>query len=329
MANQILLLTRKTETHRDLSEVLKSLDARCRSCTPITPLECITRCQVYKLKNELRTLREAMDNPKYLNELLNVLKNETRIQILQTIANGKYSLSKLQQELKKTGHRQSQETIVEEYLRPLMAVGLVTESRDEYYATTFGSRLTEQLGCFPEFAGKLPAHSECYEEILLQSLLGGDKTFEDIELVIPPKIASRILKRLRLTGLIETPEDREYVFFVKSKRDESKETFTAAERKTYDAVLYEGIPAGKLAKKTGLSMRKTYKCLRRLKGKKLVFTRRIPKTYGLTCKGAKLATVLQELEQIIDDTWNSTEQVMQGATRILKVGGLANHAMLP
>ena len=68
-----------------------------------------------------------------------------------------------------------------------MAVGLATEARDEYYATTFGRRITELLGCFPEFAEKLPAHSECYEETLLQSLLSGPKTFEEIETLIPPK----------------------------------------------------------------------------------------------------------------------------------------------
>ena len=107
-----------------------------------------------------------------------------------------------------------------------MAVGLATEAREEYYATNFGGRLTELLENFPEFAEMLPAHSECYEEILLQSLLSGPKTFEDIEALISPKIASRILKRLRSVGLIETPEERDYIFFFKSKRDPDKETFS-------------------------------------------------------------------------------------------------------
>ena len=128
-----------------------------------------------------------MDNPNYIKELFNVLKNETRLHILQAIVNGRYSVSQLQQELKKTGHTHSQDTINEEYLQPLMAVGLATEAREEYYATNFGGRLTELLENFPEFAEMLPAHSECYEEILLQSLLSGPKTFEDIEALISPK----------------------------------------------------------------------------------------------------------------------------------------------
>jgi DNA-binding HxlR family transcriptional regulator len=49
-----------------------------------------------------------------------------------------------------------------------------------------------------------------------------------------------------------------------------------------------------------------------LKGKKLVFIRKTPKAYGLTCKGEKLASVLQELQQIVEETWSSSEQVMHG-----------------
>jgi predicted transcriptional regulator len=251
-----------------------------------------------------------MNKPNYIKELFNVLKNETRLHILKAIVNGRYSVSQLQQELKKTGHSHSQDTINEEYLQPLMAVGLATESRDEYYATKFGGRLTNLLGAFPEFAEMLPSHSECYEETLLRALLAGPKTFDEIESLISSKIASRILKRLRSVGLIETPEERDYIFFFRSKRDPSKETFTEMERKVYDTLPSEGISAGKISKETGLSMRRTYKYLRGLKGKKLVFIRRTPKAYGLTCKGEMLATVLQELQQIVDETWSYSQQVI-------------------
>jgi DNA-binding HxlR family transcriptional regulator len=251
-----------------------------------------------------------MDNPNYIKELLNVLKNETRIHILQAIVNGRYSVSQLQQELKKTGHSHSQDTINAEYLLPLMSVGLANEARDEYYATMFGGRLTELLGTFPEFAEMLPAHSECYEETLLQSLLTGPKTFEEIEALISPKIASRILKRLRLTNLIKTPMERDYIFFFRSKRDPVKEVLSTTERKIYDSIPNEGISAGKLAKETELSMRRIYQYLRGLKGKKLIFLRKTPKVYDLTCKGEMLASVLHGLQEIVEETWNSSEKVM-------------------
>ena len=304
--------TALSEQYRDLPEMLRTLDAECRNCAPLTPLKCVERCVVWKLKNELRQLRETMGNPNFVKELFNVLKNETRFHILNAIVKGRYSVSQIQQDLKKLGCLHSQDTICEEYLRPLVNVGLATVAREEYYATIFGGRLTELLLGFPEFVTVLPAHSECYEEALLTALLAGSKTFKEVETVVSPKVASRVLKRLKSRGLIETPEARAYVFFFKSKRDPKKETFSSTERKVYHSIPEEGISAKDLAEKTDLSMRRVYKYLRGLKGKKLVFTRKTPKVYSLTSKGEKLASLLQELEKLIEDVWNSSEQVING-----------------
>jgi len=306
----IVFTSRSAKRNRDLAEMLRTLDTECRSCAPLTPLKCITRCNVWKLKNEFRQLRETMDNPNFIKDLFNVLKNETRLHILNAIVNGRYSVSQLQQELKKAGRSHSQDTINEEYLRPLIEVGLAAEARDQYYATMFGGRLTELLESFPEFVNVLPAHSECYEETLLSALLSGPKTFQDVEAFVSPKTAPRILKRLKTAALIETPEERDYVFFFKSKRDPHKETFSSTERKVYDNISEEGISAKKLAEKTGISLRRTYKYLRGLKGKKLVFTRKTPKAYSLTDKGEKLASLLQELQNLVEETWNSSEHVV-------------------
>jgi DNA-binding HxlR family transcriptional regulator len=307
---KVALSEQNEEKKQNLSEMLRTLDAECRNCAPLNPLECVTRCKVWKLKNELRKLRETMDNPNFMKDLFNVLKNETRLHILNAIVKGRYSVSQLQQELKKVGYCHSQETITEEYVRPLLDVGLAAETRDEYYATIFGGRLSEVLEGFPEFVEVLPAHSECYEETLLSNLLAGPKTFQEVEELISPKVASRVLKRLKTVELIVTPEERDYVFFFRSKRDPNKETFFVTERVVYDNLPAEGISAKKLAEKTGLSMRRTYKYLRGLRGKKLVFTRKTPKSYGLTEKGERLALVLQGLQDLIEEVWNSSELVV-------------------
>jgi DNA-binding HxlR family transcriptional regulator len=290
--------------------MLRTLDAECRNCAPLTPLKCITNCKTWKLKNELRQLRETMNNPNFTRDLLNVLKNETRLHILSEIAKGRYSVNQLQKELKKAGYSHSQETINEEYIRPLIGVGLAAEGRDGYCATMFGGRLTDLLESFPDFVNALPPHSECYEETLLRELLSGPKTFQDVEAFVSPKIASRILKRLKTVGLIETPEKTEYVFFFKSKRDPAKETLTSTESKVYESISEEGISARKLAEKTDLSIRRIYKYLRGLKGKKLVFTRKTAKAYGLTDKGEKLAVLLRGLQNLVEETWISSEQVI-------------------
>jgi hypothetical protein len=59
-----------------------------------------------------------------------------------------------------------------------------------------------------------------------------------------------------------------------------------------------------------------------------VFTRRIPKAYGLTCEGKNLAQVLQDFQELVEDTWGYSEKVMQGTALTLKVGGLLNNALL-
>jgi predicted transcriptional regulator len=293
---------------KGVTEIFRSLDQECKSCAPVSPLECITNCDVWKLRNELRLLCETMENPTFMKDLLNVLKNDTRMTILQTIVKGRYSLGKLQQELKKSGYLHSQETLVEEYLRPLLNVGLAAESQDQFYATTFGGRLTDLIENLPEFSDVLPSHSECYEENLLQTLLSGPKTFQEPQGAVPSKIVSRILKRLKSTGLIRTPQERDYVFFFKSKRDQTKETLTATEAEVYNNIAPEGISAKKLAQKTGLSLRRTYKYLRGLKGKKLVFARKTPKTYALTEKGERLAWLLNELNKIVEETLCFSEE---------------------
>jgi predicted transcriptional regulator len=250
-----------------------------------------------------------MENPQYIKELFNVLKNETRLHILKAITKSRYSLTNLQQELRKAGYTHSQETIGQEYLQPLLAVGLVTESFDEYYATHFGGRLGEVLGKFPEFAQVLPAHSECYEEVLLQGLSGSPKTLGEIETIVSSNVASRILKRLREVGLINTTEERDYIFFFRSKRDPEMESLLETQKKVYEGISSYGTSAGKLSKKTGLSTRRVYKLLRSLKGKKLVFVRKTPRTYSLTCKGETLASVLEGIHEIVEETWNSSQRV--------------------
>ena len=305
--------TGETQENRNLSTILKTLDEKCRNCEPASPLQCINHCKAYKLKNELRTLRKAISNPEYLKELFNVLKNKTRIHIMQTLEDRRLSVIQLQQELKNIGQNQSQGTISEEYLHPLVAVGLIAQSGDEYYATTFGLRLTPLLEPFQELTHQLPAHSECYEEILLQSLLSGPKTFEEIDAVIMQKNVARILKRLSEAKLIDSPRERDYIFFFRSKRDSTLDTFTETERKVYDALSETGISMGNLARATGLSARILYRYTRTLKGKKLAFCRRTPKTYSLTSTGEKIARSMQAIQQIVEDTWNSSEIVEQDA----------------
>ena len=162
MGNVLSPKVQENENNYDPSGKIKMPNTECRNCAPTSPLECITRCRVYQLKNELRHLWEAMDNPNYIKELFNALKNETRLSILQAIVNNTCSVSQLQKELAKTEQHHGQGALTE-YLHPLIAVGLAITVGKEDRATAFGVRLTNSLGAFPKFMATLPAHSECNE----------------------------------------------------------------------------------------------------------------------------------------------------------------------
>ena len=75
--------------------------------------------------------------------------------------------------------------------------------------------------------------------------------------------------------------------------------FSPTERKVYENIPSEGIPARKLAGKTGISLRRTYKYLKRLKKKKLVFTRKKPKTYSLNAEGLQIAMLLEKIRDLV------------------------------
>jgi predicted transcriptional regulator/DNA-binding transcriptional ArsR family regulator len=308
---QTLTTTITDEKNRDFAEILNVFNEQCRKCAPVSPLQCVSRCTTWRLKNEFRRLQQTMENPTFMKDLMNVLKNDTRLYILQTIVKGHYTIEKLQKELKKTGHAHSQDTIAHEYLLPLQEVGLAAETQEQYHATAFGGKLTELIENPEEFATYLPARSECYEETILKALLTGPKTSEELNCVVSQKILSRILKRLKTANLIETPEERDYIFFFASKRDPAKETFGATERKVYDNLTENGISANKLSQKTNLSVRRVYKYLRRLKGKKLVFTRKTPKAYCLTEKGDRIAFIVNELHNLVEETQTFSQKFVK------------------
>ena len=87
-----------------------------------------------------------------------------------------------------------------------------------------------------------------------------------------------------------------------------KKHWLTTESKVYSNIPDDGISAKKLAEKTNLSLRRTYKYLRGLKGKKLVFARKTPKTYGLTEKGERLAWLLNELGKLVEETLSFSEE---------------------
>jgi len=270
----------------------------------------MTRCDIWKLKNEYRKLYAKMKKQDFMVNLLNTLKNKRRLQILKMISKWRYSIGTLQKELKKLGYSHSQKTIAEEYTNPLIETGLADKIQSQYYATKFGSKINELVKNFHGFPNIFPPHSECYEEITLNMLLSGPKTFEDLKDVIPAKSVARVLSRLQSTELIETTKEKDYVFYFRTKRDPKKAKFSPTEKRVYESIPIEGASARKLAENVKISLRRTYKYLRKLKGKKMVFARKSPKSYTLTAKGAQVSIMLQNIGDLVTKILEAAAQLV-------------------
>jgi len=284
-----------------LTQTLERMDEECRNCRPLTPLKCIENCNVWKFKNELRQLRGMMVQKDYPNTLLNTLKNKRRLRILEMLSKSAFSITQLQKELKKHEYNHSQKTIINEYVEPLIVTGLVACNSSRYKATTFGCEISQLFTGFHKIEDALPPHSECYEEKTIEALFESPKTCEELKFLISTESLSRVLERLQKANLMTKDDENSYVFYFKTKRNPQQERLSSTEKRVYENIPEEGITAEKLADKANISLRRTYKYLRKLRGKKLAFKRERPKTYALTTEGTQIAKLLQKVHALLTE----------------------------
>lgn len=294
-----------------LAELPKRLEENCTACNPLSPTTCLSGCKTWKVKNQFRRLYEKTKRPEFMAELLNTLKNKRRVKLLEVIAREYCSEPQLQQRLKVLGFNQSQKTIVDEYINPLVEVGLAEETRNTYHATIFGSRVNELMRDFRDLEEVLPPHSECYEEIALDAIRNEPATYEDLRKIIPAKSVARVLNRLQASVLVEKSLERDYIFFFRTKRDSGISSLSPTETRIYENIPVDGISAKKLSEKSQISLRRTYKYLRKLKGKKLVFTRKKPVSYKLTARGARTVQMLEAIHDLALEVLRTAAQIVR------------------
>jgi len=313
MQTQTTITTvQQIESQANLAAILAKAEETCQKCHPLTPITCTTDCKIWKLKNQSLKLYEKMRNPDYMGKLLNVLKNKRRLQVLEVIAKSRSPITRLQKELRRKGYDHSQKTITDEYISPLVEIGLAEESRGQYYATMFGCRLNDLMKDCYIIEDVLPPHSECYEENALGMLIDKPKTYEDLKHIIPETSVARVLNRLQTAELVEAREDKDYIFYFKTRRDSGKERLSPTEMKIYESLSPEGVSARKLAEKSRISLRRVYKYLRKLRGKKLVFAKEVPKAYSLTELGFQIARRLEGVHVLAVETLSAIEQLFKG-----------------
>jgi DNA-binding transcriptional ArsR family regulator len=178
-----------------------------------------------------------------------------------------------------------------------MYVRLVRKYGNRYSSTFYGQKFHDILSKFSD-EKMLPTHSQCYEESISMHLTDESKSYDELAELVTHKSLSRTLKRLREAGLITKSQSSNYVSYFKTKK-EPNVTFSPTEKKIYEAIPEAGISARALSTEAGIGIRRTYKYLRRLTKKSLVFTRKHPRTYALASFGREIAACLEEMTKLV------------------------------
>jgi DNA-binding HxlR family transcriptional regulator len=279
-----------------LGDALEKAEVYCRGCKTSSPMVCVERCDVWRVKHEILETRRVVSQSDHVHRLLNVLKNRRRLRVLDLLCERARDVKELQREMRAIGFRHSRRTIVEAYVMPMIGAGLVREDGALFRVTFYGRKLHDVLVGRGSLTVLLPVHSCCYEEAVLRELTQ-PKTFNELAARVPKKSLSRILMRLRARGLLAKNQRIDYVFYHRVK-GKPKVRLSPTERRVFDAIPQEGIAVRALFKVVGINLRRTYKYLRRLRAKKLVFALRVPRTYELTVQGREIVNTMDEMEKL-------------------------------
>jgi len=292
-------LSKIVNNSAELVEILKQAESICRYCGPISPMICVERCEIWRAKNEFLEMNGMLCADDHVHDLLNAAKNDRRQKVIEALSERPRGIKGLQEYLKSEGYYHSQHTIDSEYVEPLIKAGIVKIDDTKYRLTLYGQKFRDILNRF-NVENPLPPHSRCYEEIVLKKLKDGPKTYANLVDSLTQRSLSRSLKRLTQNGLVAKSKIPHYVFYFRTKKV-PKKPFSPTEKKVYEAIPEVGTSARELSEKVGINLRRTYKYLRRLRKRRLVFTRKKAKTYELTLSGTELANFLQETANLVSD----------------------------
>ena len=279
----------------NLTDALDKAESYCKNCKTSSPMVCVERCDVWRIKHEILEIKRVAGEKTHTNQLFNVLKNQRRLKILGALCEHSRNVKELQKYLQENGFHHSRTTIAENYVKPLIRVGLVREDGVTFKATFYGRKIHDLLTGLGSL-GLLPTHSCCYEEVVLRDL-DTPKTFNELITRVPSKSLSRILMRLRTKKLLAERANSPYVFYHKAK-GRPKMRLSPTEKKVFDLIPQMGIPGRSLSSLVGINLRRTYKYLHKLREKKLVFALRTKRTYELTAQGREILRIIDEIEKL-------------------------------
>lgn len=308
-------LSKVVENTEELVEISKQLDSICQYCDLTSPIVCVERCKIWEAKKEFMKMRGILCADEHVHNLLNAAKNDRRQRVIEALYERPRSIKGLQEYLKNKGYYHSRGTIVSEYVEPLVDVGIVKAESDKYELTVYGRKFKKVLDEF-NLENSLPSHSRCYEEIILTKLKDGPKTYTDLSESVVQKSLSRAMKRLTEKGMVNKSKTRDYIFYFRTKKV-PKKAFSPTEKKVYETIPEVGASARELSKNIGINLRRIYKYLRRLRKKRLVFTRKRPRTYELTPSGRDVAAFIEETASLVLDASRASDFLLERSQKTM------------
>jgi len=301
----------KIREAQSLAGALQEAESYCRNCKTSSPIVCVERCDVWQVKHEILEIRRVVSENTHMSQLLNVVKNKRRWKILYALCERSRSVRELQRYLRESGFRHSRLTIVEAYIKPMIKVGLVREDGVRFKVTFYGRKIHDILAGGLGSLSLLPIHSCCYEEVVLKELKK-PKTFSELATRVPQNSLSRILMRLRARELLIKSPRAEYVFYHRVK-GKPKTRLSPTEKRVFEAIPQAGVSVRQLSRVVGINLRRTFKYLRRLKEKKLVFALKVHRTYELTVQGREIVNILDEMENLAFSSLNVPVPIAHGS----------------
>jgi len=239
-----------------------------------------------------------LEDSQVIRRVLNAVKNKRRVSILQLLEEKSHTEKEIRDGLRSMGHKHSLTTI-HRYLQPLVDAELVARKSGKYSTTARGIKVFHLVGK-TDFLIRFPSNSLCHEELSLIAIKNGYRTFEELAEIVDRSLWPRTLNRLQRDGLVQSNHPKDHVQFYRVRRRLYREA-SPTERRVFHSLSEEGIPVRELSKTVGITVRRTYKYLARLKKKGLALQRTLPVTYILTSTGKTVADFIEEiLAQALD-----------------------------
>ena len=286
----------KKELYRDFDSKLKlgenqevvlaDITETCESCRPPNPIMCVESCPIWTLKRKYRDAFKELAEKPSLTELLNITKNVRRLKILECLHEKPCTLEALREYLKNVGYSHSLNKLRHHYVKPLVDVSFV-EEQNGVYAITFKGKSIYNLLTTSEIA-KLSTSSQVSDETILKNLLSGPKTYDELREISPNGSLLRSLRRLQKNNFVFKPTLNGRVFYFATKRRPTRK-LSPTEMKIFSVLPPEGLSSKDISEKAGMSVRRVYEYLKRLKYKRHVRKEEKTVVYTLTDAGKSLA----------------------------------------